>query len=100
MRGDIFIGADAHTEWLPQAISRDKQGFLCTGRDADDIAGASSLDRDRFLLETTVPGVFAAGDVRHGSMKRVAAAVGEGSMAIAFIHQYLATQQVANGRTR
>ncbi len=87
----IFIGANAHTEWLPDAIARDRQGFLLTGRHADEVSGAAVLDRDRYLLETTVPGIFAAGDVRHGSMKRVAAAVGEGSMAIAFIHQYLAT---------
>jgi thioredoxin reductase (NADPH) len=92
----IFVGADANTGWLPQAIARDKQGFLLTGRDANAVAGAATLDRDRFLLETTVPGIFAAGDVRHGSVKRVAAAVGEGSMAIAFIHQHLATGRVAN----
>jgi thioredoxin reductase (NADPH) len=93
----IFIGADARTEWLPAAIARDKLGFLLTGRAADDVAGAPPLDRNRYLLETTVPGIFAAGDVRTGSMKRVAAAVGEGSMAIAFIHQYLAAQAVSAG---
>lgn len=86
----IFIGANAATEWLPAAVARDAHGFVLTGREADDAAGSPALDRDRFLLETSLPGVFAAGDVRHGSMKRVAAAVGEGSMAIAFIHQYLA----------
>ena len=67
---------------------------MCTGRDVMDLVlqreGTWPLARDPFLLETSVPGVFAAGDVRHGSVKRVASGVGEGSMAIAFIHQYLA----------
>jgi len=84
----IFIGADANTEWLPDALARDDHGFVLTGR---DIAPEGTLaGRDPYLLETSVPGIFAAGDVRHGSMKRVASAVGEGSMSIAFIHQYLA----------
>ena len=84
----IFIGADANTEWLPDALARDDRGFILTGR---DIAPEGTLaGRDPYLLETSVPGIFAAGDVRHGSMKRVASAVGEGSMSIAFIHQYLA----------
>jgi thioredoxin reductase (NADPH) len=85
----IFIGADAHTDWLPAGIARDRQGFVLTDRDADEAAEGRSLDRDRLILETSVPGVFAAGDVRHGSMKRVVAAVGEGSMAIAIVRQYL-----------
>jgi len=89
-----FIGADAHAEWLPPSIIRDDKGFVCTGRDVMDLAAQREFSwppaRDPFLLETTVPGVFAAGDVRHGSVKRVASGVGEGSMAIAFIHQYLA----------
>jgi thioredoxin reductase (NADPH) len=89
-----FIGADARAEWLPPAVIRDEKGFVCTGRDVMDLVarrqGAWPLSRDPFLLETSVPGVFAAGDVRHGSVKRVASGVGEGSMAIAFIHQYLA----------
>ena len=85
----VFIGADAETGWLPPAIARDARGYLLTGRDAQD-AGPWPLPRDPYLLETSVPGVFAAGDVRHDSVKRVAAGVGEGSMAIAFIHQYLA----------
>jgi thioredoxin reductase (NADPH) len=95
----IFIGADANTGWLPPALARDKNGFLLTGREADDVAPDPTLDRDRFLLETSVPGIFAAGDVRHGSIKRVAAAVGEGSMAISFIHQYLAMQPAPSGAT-
>jgi len=89
-----FIGADARAEWLPPAVIRDEKGFVCTGRDVMDLVarrqGSWPLARDPFLLETSVPGVFAAGDVRHGSVKRVASGVGEGSMAIAFIHQFLA----------
>jgi thioredoxin reductase (NADPH) len=84
----IFIGADAETEWLPPEIALDPQGFVLTGADMRD-AGRWALGRDPYLLETSVPGVFACGDVRFGPVKRVAAAVGEGSMAIAFVHQYL-----------
>jgi thioredoxin reductase (NADPH) len=85
----IFIGADAETEWLPADIARDARGYVLTG---DDLRKASrwSHSRDPYLLETSVPGVFACGDVRFGPVKRVASAVGEGSMAIAFVHQYLA----------
>ena len=85
----IFIGADAETGWLPADIARDPQGYVLTG---DDLmkAGRWSHNRDPYLLETSVPGVFACGDVRLSPVKRVAAAVGEGSMAIAFVHQYLA----------
>ncbi len=90
----VFIGADAETAWLPGAVIRDKRGYVCTGRDVLDLVATKQgnwpLQRDPFLLETSVPGLFAAGDVRHGSIKRVAAGVGEGSMAIAFVHQYLA----------
>ncbi len=85
----VFIGADAETHWLPDTIASDDRGYLLTGLDAR-LSGKWTLDRDPYLLETSVPGVFAAGDVRHGSIKRVASGVGEGSMAIAFIHQYLA----------
>jgi thioredoxin reductase (NADPH) len=90
----VFIGADAETTWLPQALIRDGRDYLCTGRDVMDLVagqqGTWPLSRDPYLLETSVPGVFAVGDVRHGSVKRVASGVGEGSMAIAFVHQYLA----------
>ncbi len=86
----IFIGADANTDWLPRAIARDDHAFLLTGRDVGDLFPDRWAERDPYLLETSVPGIFAAGDVRHGSLKRVASSVGEGSMAIAFIHQYLA----------
>ncbi|HEX5075334.1 MAG TPA: FAD-dependent oxidoreductase [Gemmatimonadaceae bacterium] len=91
----VFIGAEAATSWLPESIIRNRWGYICTGRDAKDLfrereADAWPLDRDPFLLETSVPGIFAAGDVRHGSIKRVASSVGAGSMAIAFVQQYLA----------
>jgi thioredoxin reductase (NADPH) len=84
----IFIGAEPRTQWLPDTIARDKKGFILTGRDVP--AGRWPLSRDPFLLETSVPGIFSAGDVRHASIKRVAAGVGEGSMSIAFVHQFLA----------
>jgi thioredoxin reductase (NADPH) len=84
----IFIGADAETGWLPPEIAVDERGYVLTGPNVGAASGWH-LDRDPYLLETSVPGVFAAGDVRSGPVKRVAAAVGEGSMAIAFVHQYL-----------
>ena len=84
----VFIGADAETGWLPPEIARDGRGYLLTGESVQK-AGRWSVNRDPYLLETSVPGIFACGDVRSSPVKRVAAAVGEGSMAIAFIHQYL-----------
>jgi thioredoxin reductase (NADPH) len=84
----ILIGADAETSWLPPEIARDANGYVLTGSDVA-ASGRWELERDPYLLETTVPGIFACGDVRYGPVKRVAAAVGEGSMAIAFVHQYL-----------
>jgi len=90
----VFIGADAETDWLPDEIARDPRGYVLTG-DAVVRAGRWRASRDPYLLETSVPGVFACGDVRSSPVKRVAAAVGEGSMAIAFIHQYL--QQARDG---
>ena len=84
----IFIGADAETGWLPPEIALDRHGYVLTGSDVT-AAGVWTQDRDPYLLETSVPGIFACGDVRSGPVKRVAAAVGEGSMAIAFVHQYL-----------
>ena len=84
----IFIGADAETGWLPPEIALDPKGYVLTGLDVRG-AGSWELDRDPYLLETSVPGIFACGDVRFSPVKRVAAAVGEGSMAIAFVHQYL-----------
>ena len=84
----IFIGADAETGWLPDEIACDERGYVLTGADAR-ASGRWGLERDPGLLETTVPGIFACGDVRSGPIKRVAAAVGEGSMAIAFVHQHI-----------
>jgi thioredoxin reductase (NADPH) len=84
----IFIGADAETGWLPEAIARDERGYILTG-DAVQRTDRWHEARDPYLLETSVPGIFACGDVRSSLVKRVATAVGEGSMAIAFIKQYL-----------
>ena len=88
----IFIGALPKTDWLADVVERDERGFILTGpdliRDGQRPKGWS-LERDPFLLETNVPGLFAVGDVRHGSVKRVASGVGEGSVAVQFIHQYL-----------
>jgi len=84
----IFIGADAETAWLPPEVALDGHGYVLTGSEMK-AAGHWTLERDPYLLETSVPGIFACGDVRFSPVKRVAAAVGEGSMAIAFVHQYL-----------
>jgi thioredoxin reductase (NADPH) len=88
----IFIGAEPHTEWLNGIVCRDDKGFLLTG--ADPMKNQKrpvgwNLDRDPYLLETNVPGVFAVGDVRDGAVRRVANSVGEGSVVLYFIHQYL-----------
>jgi thioredoxin reductase (NADPH) len=91
----IFIGAVPHTEWLDGVVERDSHGFVLTGPDLVRGGGDRRrprdwpLERDPFWLESSVPGIFAAGDVRHGSVKRVAAGVGEGATAVQFIHQYL-----------
>ena len=87
----VMIGADAVTGWLPPEIARDVHGYILTGADAA-AADEWTADRRPFALETSAPGIFAVGDVRSGSVKRVAAGVGEGGMAIAFVHQYLALQ--------
>jgi thioredoxin reductase (NADPH) len=89
----VLIGAAPHTEWLATTLARDEFGFILTGRDAATVDSGAvrwPLDRAPYMLETTTPGVFAAGDVRHDSIKRVASAVGEGSMAVQFVHQYMA----------
>jgi thioredoxin reductase (NADPH) len=88
----IFIGALPRTDWLSDVVERDERGFIRTGPDLIQNGNGPkgwTLDRDPFLLETNVPGLFAVGDVRHGSVKRVASGVGEGSVAVQFIHQYL-----------
>jgi thioredoxin reductase (NADPH) len=92
----VFIGADADTAWLPDEIALDAHGYVITGP-AVRASEQWPLARDPYLLETTVPGIFACGDVRCSPVKRVAAAVGEGSMAIAFVHQYL--KESAQGST-
>ena len=84
-----MIGAVPHTDWLPDKIARDSKGFILTGQSAKK-SGVWKQTRDPFFLETSCPGVFAAGDARANSIKRVASAVGEGSMAVAFVHQFLA----------
>ena len=89
----IFIGAAPNTDWLPDSIMRDPNGFLLSGPDLKvdgKLIKSWSQSRDPYLLETSVPGIFVAGDVRHGSIKRVASAVGEGSISVQFVHQYLA----------
>ena len=91
----VFIGAEPRTEWLEGVVARDAKGFVLTGadllRDGQRPQGWH-LDRDPYYLEASVPGVFAAGDVRANSIKRVASAVGEGAMAIQLLHTYLEHQ--------
>lgn len=89
----VFIGAAPITEWLPPSVLRDDKGFVLAGPDLPENGEFRELwheERVPYLLEASVPGVFVAGDVRHGSVKRVASAVGEGSIAVQFVHQYLA----------
>ena len=88
----IFIGARPQTDWLSAAIARDPRGFVLAGPELrlENVRPRWKLERDPHLLETSLPGVFVAGDVRSQSMKRVASAVGEGSMAVHFVHEYLA----------
>lgn len=90
----VFIGAKPSTEWLPKQVVKNSRGFVETGREMlldSEARQYWKLDREPLLLETSVPGIFAAGDVRAGAMNRVASAVGEGSMAIKFVHEYLAS---------
>jgi thioredoxin reductase (NADPH) len=90
----IFIGAAPQTDWLHGAVERDQKGFILTG--ADLVSGGKppktwTLEREPWLLEASVPGIFVAGDVRYHSIKRVASGVGEGANAVQFVHQYLGT---------
>ena len=84
----VFIGATPRTDWLEGVVARDERGFILAG--AEVKTAGWPLGRDPYPLETSVPGVFVAGDVRARSIKRVASAVGEGSMAVSLIHEYLA----------
>ena len=85
----VMIGATPHTGWLPDDVMRDRHGFILTGRDVPGDVGTGSDRPAPLPLETSMPGVFAAGDVRAGSVKRVASAVGEGSVAVPQVHQHL-----------
>ncbi|MDX1488509.1 MAG: hypothetical protein R3268_09930, partial [Acidiferrobacterales bacterium] len=89
----VFIGAAPRTDWLQDRVARDEWGFVLTGSDLDPEKHLKDwpLERTPFLLETNVPGIFAAGDVRHESVKRVASAVGEGSVSVHFMHRFLAS---------
>src|SRR5260370_11888836 len=92
----IFIGAQPRTEWLEGLVKRDERGFILSGPDLlhdGKRPEGWTLDRDPGLLETNIPGIFVVGDVRHGSVKRVASGVGEGAVVVQFMHQYLAKVQ-------
>ena len=87
----IFVGAVPHSQFLQETVELNEKGFVYTGADVLSFTEAWPLDRDPFALETSVPGVFAAGDIREGAVRRVASAVGEGSIAVTFVHRYLDT---------
>ena len=94
----VFIGAQPRTQWLGEAVARDPRGFILTGPELPDGTGGRRWRPARrpLPLETSLPGVFAAGDVRHGSVKRVASAVGEGAVTIPLVHRYLQTIAAAS----
>jgi thioredoxin reductase (NADPH) len=97
----VMIGAQPHTSWLPDAVRRDRWGYLLTGSDVSDADWPA--ERPRLMLETSLPGVFAVGDARHGSTKRVASAVGEGSVVIEQVHHMIDSAEPASrlhGATR
>jgi thioredoxin reductase (NADPH) len=90
----VFIGAAAHTDMLEGLVERNNKGFIITGQDLiveGKVRGGWKLQREPYMMETNVPGVFAVGDVRHGSVKRVASAVGEGAIGVSQVHRYLRT---------
>jgi thioredoxin reductase (NADPH) len=88
----VFIGGDPSTTWLPDSVTRDKGGYVVTGPEARRTAQSEdAVEHVPLMLETSLPGVFAAGDVRSGSVKRVASAVGDGAMAVRMVHEHLAT---------
>jgi thioredoxin reductase len=89
----VLIGSEPRTDWLGGLLARDRWGFLLTGAQLmdDDVTPPWPMERQPALLETSIPGVFAAGDVRSGSVKRVASAVGEGALAVTLVHAHLAS---------
>ena len=91
----VMIGAEPRTEWLDGTVERDERGYVLTG---DDVDTGASPDHTPALLETSVPGVFAAGDVRHASVKRVTTAMGEGATVVQLVHQYLEREAIAPAR--
>jgi thioredoxin reductase (NADPH) len=92
----VFIGAEPHVDWLAEQVTLDERGFILTGIDLEQaLEAADGRSRRCGVLETSLPGVFAAGDVRSGSIKRVAAATGEGSMAVWLIHRHLARASIS-----
>ena len=98
----MLIGAEPHTDWLPGRITRDEHGFIVTGPVLTTTAGSSASwaqKRPPLQMETSMPGIFAAGDVRHRSLKRVASAVGEGSIAATLVAQYLQDHPRSEERT-
>jgi thioredoxin reductase (NADPH) len=91
----VLIGAGPHTGWLADTVQRDERGYILTGRSVSRATGrlpAWPLDRAAYLVETSLPGVFAAGDVRHRSVKRVTSAVGDGAIAVQSVHDYLSEE--------
>ncbi|HSG82099.1 MAG TPA: hypothetical protein VLC48_07610 [Gemmatimonadota bacterium] len=94
----MFIGVGPHTDWLADSVLRDRDGFILSGRDIARTEAAGPLDREPLPLETSMPCVFAFGDVRLGSVKRVASAVGEGSAAVRYVHEYLTAPAALEGR--
>jgi thioredoxin reductase (NADPH) len=85
----IFIGSSPHTQWLPENIVKDQAGFVLAGPDLKATTNVWPLDREPLLLESSVPGIFVAGDVRANSIKRVACATGDGAVAVSLVHRYL-----------